>query len=497
MSIASETRKIGIVTIIQYLAFCFYLLVIPTLFGPEHYGVLVTVTTSTVLFSLISDLGINVAIYRYVPQHAALGQDEKIRGLIRRCNMVRFLSIIPFILLWIVFFIPLGLDVVIVASGAAVFCGMAFVGYLYSIAYGRGKSGWYTSKDAFRAILRIFFLVVGFTTFGLGGAILGLVFVEGILIVIGLGLVWGDLFGKTEDVPFSSYLSRASQFWVYKVLLTVYHALSIYITQFFMASYTQVGYYSFGMDFGRFTAVFLSSIGIAALPVIIELFTDGEKQRVIVLVERATKYLAVIAPVVILWEIFFVPIIIISIIPSYLPSVIIAQISLLWVFPASVSAVFSGVVLAKEKPIIVIRARVLSLVFFLILAIITGPAMGILGIAWSYTCGQVVEAISTTWGAIRTFALKVPKRAILVAPTLTFFLWIGIALLSPPISIPIATIFIPFTSVCIIIWVPLSFFSLVIASIVYLILLIASGTLTRMEFKEILYAIIPLDREKS
>lgn len=325
---------------------------------------------------------------------------------------------------------------------------------------------------------------------------LGLVFVESILIVIGLRLVWGDLFGASEDTPIGSYLKNASQFWVYNILFTVYHALSIYLAQFFTLSYTQIGYYSFGIDFGRFAAVFLSSIGIAALPFIIKLITDGEKQRVRVLVERATKYLSAIAPVIILWGMFLIPSIISLIVPSYFQSIPIAQIALLWVFPVSVSMIFSRVVLAKEKPIIVIRARVISLFTFLALAFLISPMLGILGIAWSYTCGQILEAICTVWGASREFALGIPKRTILVSTTLAFLLGLVIALLCPPISIPLATVLIPFTSVYITIWIPLSVFYLSLASLVYLVLLITSGALTRKEFKEILYAIVPLGREK-
>jgi O-antigen/teichoic acid export membrane protein len=391
----------------------------------------------------------------------------------------------------------MGFDVIIIGLGAAVFSGMAFVGYLFSIAYGRGRGGWFASKDALRAFFRILFLFVGFTTLGLWGGILGLVFVEIILIVIGLGLVWSDLLGDTKDIPLGDYLKNASQFWAYDMLFTVYHALSVYLAQLFTQSYIQIGYYSFGTDFGRFASVFLGSIGVAALPFIIELITDGENQRVRELVERGTKYLSAIAPILILWGIFLIPPVINLIVPSFLASVSIAQIALLWVFPVSISLIFSRVVLAKEKPVIVIRARVLSLCAFLLLAFFIGPTLGILGIAIAYTCGQILDAIWTVWGASRQFALGLPKRTIIVSVTLAFLLWIGITLLSLLIPIPLLIFVIPFLSMYIIIWVPLSVAYLSIASIVYLGLLIGLGALSRKEFKEILYAIVPLGRKES
>ncbi len=372
---------------------------------------------------------------------------------------------------------------------------MAFVNFLFSIAYGHGRSGWFTSKNAARAVLRLLFLFVGFTVLGLEGAIFSLVLVESLLIIMGLGLVRGDLFGEKEPVHISSYMRKASQFWIYDLLFPLYHALSIYITQFFTISYTQVGYYSFGMDFGRFMAMFLSSIGIAALPIIIELMTDGEKQRVTLLVARATKYLAVIAPVIMLWVIFLVPLVITLIVPSYLISISIAQISLLWVFPIGLSTIFSGVVIAKEKPIIVIKARVLSLTFFLSTAFLIGPFTGITGIAWVYTAGQIVEAASTTGMASREFELEFPKRTVLVSTTIATIIGLTIFLLTPPISIPII-ILIPFTPVYIKIWVPLFLIHLVLATPIYLVLLIATKALTINEFREITFAIFPIKRKR-
>ena len=456
---------------LQYVSQLLFLLVIPPLFSPENYGILAFITTSTLAFTIASSFGVNVIQYRYIPQLAAEGQDEQVRGLIRCCSKIRVGTLLPFILLWVITLTWLALDFVLIVAGAAVFSCMSINEFLFSIKYGEGGSGWYAGREAVRMVLRIPMLVGGFLVLGISGAIFTLAIVELMLIFLGLVLVRDTLTGPSEDVPVNNYLRNASLFWVNGVLGAIYAALGVYFIRVFLISYTLVGYYSLGIGLGQFITGALSSVGLALLPVFVGMGTHGKDRRIAGLVQQGVKYLAIIAPLVILWLYLLMDPIIAFMAPSFLPSSITARIALLGAFPFGLAGIFRRVIVAKDRPDIVIKARAGAFSVFVPLLILYSPMFGIFGVASAFVVGRIVEAVFLIWKASRTFALSLPTRILLVSTTTTVLLGVVLLVLVP-------------TNILYMI------LGLIVASVTYIMTLILTKSTEKGDFRRLLSTIL-------
>ncbi len=477
MSISDEVRKVGYARTIQYVAQLVFLLIIPILFKPENYGILSFVTTSALTFTTASSFGLNIVLYRYIPQFKAVKEEQKVRGIIHQCWKLRVIALIPFIFFWFVFLSLFALSIPIIAGGAAIFLGMAISDLLFSIVYGTGGSGWFAGQEATRLALRVPFLIIGFSLSGIIGAIFSLVIVELFIITLGLTLVRKTIRGPKEEVPIREKIINASQFWINGVFFTIYTSLGVYFIRIFYVSYTLVGYYSLGMGFSQYVTITLRSLGIAVFPSLVELQTRGESNQITELIRQLAGYLAMIGPLIIFWLFFLIDPIISIIAPSYSPSVIIVQIALFAALPFGIAEIFRRMIVARDKPQIALTGRVISFLVFIPIALTLSPQLNILSVVVGFVLGRIFESIYLVIMAARRFALSWPSKTLLIAiPTILLFSLVQI-------------IFIPKDVFSILV-------SLVVFSLFYVAILLLTKVSTVQDIKKIIHTILPIFRSQ-
>ncbi|MCK4822469.1 polysaccharide biosynthesis C-terminal domain-containing protein, partial [bacterium] len=288
---------------------------------------------------------------------------------------------------------------------------------LFSITYGMGKSGWYVAQGAIRLTLRIPFLILGFFTLDLFGAMIGLLGIESVLMVLGLALARDHIFKRSKNpASIRPYFFQTGQLFLAQLLFTIYAWLPLYFANNFLIDLNLVGYYSLGAAFGIYLTGLFNSLSVALFPKIVEIETQQQHKRLVQLIETTAKYLTILATFIVLWLFFLIGYVVQFIAPEYLPSISVGQVAILGAIPMGVTEIYRRVSMANDRNDITLKTRLVAFGVFISLTLLLLPSLGILGIVAAYVLGRFSEGILLTVWSVKVFSLRTPKRVFLLCP---------------------------------------------------------------------------------
>lgn len=419
--VSSEIRKVTIGTVLTYVSQIIFIVLIPRLFGPDKYGTLSFTLSTLAMFTTASSMGIEIILYRYIPEIIAQDRKEDITALVHRCVRVRLATLMPFMILWFVILPIFTIQIELVIIGGFWLAVTCINEMLFSVIYGMGKSGWYVAQGAIRLTLRVPLLILGFVTLDLFGAMTGLLVIEGILLAIGLAFTRDYIFKHPKSlVSIRGYFVHTSQLFIAQLLFTIYAWLPLFFANLFLVDLTYIGYYSLGAAFGTYLTGLFNSLSTALFPKIVEINTQQQYKILTQLVETTAKYLSIVATLIVLWLFFLIGYVVLLIAPSYLQSINVGQVAILGSIPMGITEVYRRVSMANDRNDMTLITRLAAYGVFILLTLLLLPSLGILGIVTSYVLGRFTEGILLTGWTVKVFSLHTPKRVFLLCPIMIF-----------------------------------------------------------------------------
>jgi O-antigen/teichoic acid export membrane protein len=475
--VSSEIRKVTIGTFLTYASQIIFLILIPRLFGPDKYGTLSFLISTLAMFTTASSMGIEIILYRYIPEIIAQDRREEINALVHQCLRIRLAALMPFMILWLVILPMFAVQIELVIIGGFWLAVTCINEMLFSITYGMGKSGWYVAQGAIRLTLRIPLLILGFITLDLFGAMVGLLGIECILLGIGLTFTKDYIFKRPNALAsIRGHFIQTGQLFIAQLLFTIYAWLPLFFAIHFLTD-VFVGYYSLGAAFGTYLTGLFNSLSTALFPKIVEINTQQQYKVLVQLVETTAKYLAIIATLIVLWLFFLIGYVVLIIAPSYLPSINVGLVAILGSIPMGITEVYRRVSMANDRNDMTLITRLAAYCVFISLTLLLLPSQGIMGIVTSYVFGRFTEGILLTGWTVRVFSLRIPKRAFLLCPIMIFscvtlLYWIN----------PADIIFLSML--------------LLLATLFYLAVLVGTRTLTRQDISILKRILFPTRLDK-
>jgi len=260
--------------------------VIPRLMGDEVYGEYALFVSVYVVFEYFSDVGITQIFGRFIPDFETRGQTGKTNQLFHAFLLYGIaLSSLLLTALLIVsrtrefdgfpshWFIIMGFQLVLSQTQ----------GILFAFLYGTNQIARYSSKEVMRSAFT-FFLVLGFyLTFGLTGALCGLVVNEVILTCIGIWWTRERLFARWERPSFKEfkpYFLFGLQFYIPVFLLGAMLRIGNVYVRWLTGSSKEVAYFDVANQFLLLTATFLGLILSTLIPSLTALYARGKHETI-------------------------------------------------------------------------------------------------------------------------------------------------------------------------------------------------------------------------
>jgi len=419
-NISSQIWRIEIIYVAQYTGQFLMFALIPELLGPNDFGLFTLVNSSCLLLFSLTGFGLNLLVYRFIPEYTERDETAKARGLARKCLEIRILSIIPVLLILILLLLGYRIDIWIILVSLIYFSIMSTVQTVYSVAYGYGRSATYVAKDALKSWLRVLAILILFPPLGLIGAFIALVCVEFSILILGLVATRHAFTGKIDfELPLRKHWMTILPFFIIGIAPGVYSNLGVLLARSLLYSYTYVGYYSLALMVGGFLSTFLSALGLAMLPKIVRLKTSGQEEQVIKMVYHAVRYFTAFSPLFVLWVIFLIEPAIMVIAPNFIPSIALTQFLAIAAYPVGLGKIFHEVILASNKPSILLVARMVGLSLFAALSVLLAFYLGLTGLVLAYIISITVDRGYLIWKAGKTLGLILPLKAVLISTSLS------------------------------------------------------------------------------
>lgn len=271
---------------------------IPRLMGPDIYGQYALVTSLSIWFIILSDLGFTQVMGRYVPQFMFQEKRENLQKFFSHLLTVSLVSgglssllYLLFTSLWLE-----DMNALILVTMAGIVLVRVLAHPFFALLLGLNQTARWGMAEMMRRWMSLVLLLPGFYLDGLRGACLGLLLTE--LAVLAIGVCWGKSYLSWSNFHLnlsylSPYLRFGLIFFLTGLTFASFNRSGELLIRLFYNNYVQVGY--FGLSFSVYltVAMFIPQITIAFTPLLTALLAKGDNGAIRQWTEQLLKWLAV------------------------------------------------------------------------------------------------------------------------------------------------------------------------------------------------------------
>lgn len=271
---------------------------VPRLMGPDSYGRYALISSLSVWFAVLADLGFTQVMGRYIPLFM-LQRDRK--GLQKLFGNLMAASIASgaFSAALYLLLTALCLDdlqVIVLATMAGTVFVRACARPFFTLFLGLNHAARWGMAEILRCWVSLTFMLPGFYFGGLQGACLGLLLTEVLILALGawLGrsyLSWPEV--RLDIHYLTPYLQFGLIFFIAGLLHTGFHRSGEVLVRIFYGNYVQVAYFALAYNVYFAASVAIPQLTLAFAPLMTALLANGEKEVLRQWVEYLIKWLTV------------------------------------------------------------------------------------------------------------------------------------------------------------------------------------------------------------
>jgi O-antigen/teichoic acid export membrane protein len=302
MNTAQKTVRNASMVLIQrgiYIATTFlFAIFIPRMMGPSHYGQFALLFSLSILFTMLSDFGLNQVMGRYIPQFNLQGEMESSKKLLNSFLMLSlvtgtfaaclYLLITYFWLKEIPFLSLLAMAITVLIRS----CDST----IFSLFLGLNQAARWGSKDILNRLLSIPLMIVFFYLGGLTGACLGLLLTEAFILI--LGMWWGKSYLSRSYMrldlhSLSPYLRFGILFFISHLISTTLNNSGGVVIRALNPDYTQVSYFELAQKIFVTASFAYPHFSLSFAPLMTILLKKGNTEILGQWVEQLLKWMTV------------------------------------------------------------------------------------------------------------------------------------------------------------------------------------------------------------
>lgn len=198
----------------QYPFLILFVIFVPRLMGPEFYGQYALFISVVVIITSLIDLGLTEICGRFIPELNMAGERQL---LIRFSSQILSLKIVVSLITSLILFVILywayserfPVSLLLMVSTVIVVTDIGSVPY--AVIFGCNRLDYYALRDPLRRVLSLGLIIILFNSFGLLGAMISTLVVEGSLAV--LYFYWSKKYFQTKEYAIDfSFLKPYLQF---------------------------------------------------------------------------------------------------------------------------------------------------------------------------------------------------------------------------------------------------------------------------------------------
>ena len=271
---------------------------IPRLMGPDIYGQYALVTSLSIWFIILSDLGFTQVMARYVPQFMFQEKRENLKTFFSHLLTVSLVSGGLSSLMYL-FFTSLWLEdmnALILVTMAGIVFVRGLTHPFFALFLGLNQTARWGMAEMMRRWMSLVLLLPGFYLGGLRGACLGLFLTE--LTVLAIGVCWGKSYVSWSNFHLnlsylSPYLRFGLIFFFTGLTFASFNRSGELLIRIFYSNYVQVGYFGLSYSVYLTAASFIPQFTIAFTPLLTALLAKGDNEAIRQWIEQLLKWLAV------------------------------------------------------------------------------------------------------------------------------------------------------------------------------------------------------------
>jgi O-antigen/teichoic acid export membrane protein len=266
--------------------------------GPSNYGRYVLITSLSLSFLVLTDLGLTQVMGRYIPQFRLQGEKE---GLQKFFSNILTMSLVSgalcaclyllFTALWLT-----DLDLFLLITLAATLFVRSSSHPFFTLFLGLNQAARWGMGETFRHWFLLVSVTSGFYLGGLRGALVGLLITE--LVVLSIGVGWGKSYCSWAqmrlDIPYLiPYLRFGFIFFISHLLTSVSQYSGTVLIRFFYPDYVQVSYFGLANNIYLGISFVIPQFTLAFAPLMVTLQAQGETKTITQWIEHLLNWLTV------------------------------------------------------------------------------------------------------------------------------------------------------------------------------------------------------------
>lgn len=411
-------RKTSAGMLWRFLRFPFLMLslfLIPRQMGDEVYGKFAFFMSIYAVMDIISDVSITPIAGRFIPLMVVGGAD-RLNAFLRTLLLYGLGSTTLVVAAgWFIlgFFPPSMFD----PAWWPALCVILFIaklkGTLFAFLYGCNQIIRFTLKEIISSASSLFFVVTLFPLLGLPGAIWGIAFSEGILLILAVAWTRKNLFGHSDGIRaeyFGLFLRFGLGFYLPMMIFSFLQRSGNIFIEYLTGSPVAVTHFDIANQYLIFLTVFLGLFFTLLLPSLTSLFDRREYDRIRKLNCQIMKLCSTGAVLAVFALVSFGPTMI-EILwgHSFAPVFDNALVLCLAIIPLLVIYLSLNIVTLEKRTGVFVVAAGLGLGVVLAGVLTLIPAHGARGAAWSFVAGYSAMA------ALFVVVFRIYFRGILAA----------------------------------------------------------------------------------
>lgn len=304
---SATTKNLTMVLLLkaaQYPFLALNLMIIPRLMGPEIYGDYALLISLIAITNSLVEFGGDANIFgRFIPESERQGELASIRRLSSNILSLKIAVdlIISVVLLLILHFaysdrFPSTFFLLIVAILIVTDCGIV----PHALLFGLNKLGKYALREPMRRALSLVFMLVMFHYYGLLGAMMSIVFVEGFLAA--LYFFWTRKYFNIEnfkiDLPYlKPYLGFGFILYMSSVVATVCQRLGNPLIEHITEDSREIALFDLPNMIFLYTVAFILVAITNLVPIFTELLVTGKEKKLIDWSTLIIKYTGILCTI--------------------------------------------------------------------------------------------------------------------------------------------------------------------------------------------------------
>jgi O-antigen/teichoic acid export membrane protein len=270
---------------------------VPRLMGPAIYGQYALITSLSIWFVLLSELGFTPVIGRYTPSFAQEGGSQALQDFFGQLLAVRLASAILaaalYLLLTRLWLEELDPAVLLIMAAALGVRSVAKL--LFAMFMGLNQAARWGTREMARRWFSLALLLPGFYLAGLRGAVTGILLAE--LVALGIGFYWARSYLSWSGLDLDlrhllPYVEFGLIFFGSDLLLSAFRRSGEALVQIVTGDYVQVGYFGLAYNVFLTAALVVPRLALSFAPLLTTLRSAGREGALQAWIERLLKWIA-------------------------------------------------------------------------------------------------------------------------------------------------------------------------------------------------------------